>query len=70
MRYVFLGKGDTLPIIIESNLNVHQVECLMEVLKRFKKGIGWNIADIIGILPKICSPKIQVMPDHKPSIEN
>ena len=26
--------------------------------------------DIIGIPPGICSHKIQLMPDHKPSIEN
>ena len=49
MRYVFLGKGDTLPVIIASDLNVHQVESLVEVLKRSKRAIGWTIADIIGI---------------------
>ena len=50
MRYVFLGKGDTWSIIIASDLNVHQVGSLVEVLKRFKKAIGWTIADIIEIL--------------------
>ena len=58
MRYVFLGKGDTLPIIIASDLNVHQVESLVEVLKRSKRAIGWTIADIIGIPPEIRSHKI------------
>ena len=53
MRYVFLGKGDTLSIIIASDLNVHQVGSLVEVLKRFKKAIRWTIADIIGIPPEI-----------------
>ena len=42
----------------------------MKVLKRFKRAIGWTIADIIGIPPGICSHKIQLMPNHKPSIEN
>ena len=42
----------------------------MKVLKRFKRAIGWTIADIIGIPPGICSHKIQVMPDHKTSIEH
>ena len=46
LRYVFLGKGDTLPIIISSDLNVHQVESLVEVLKMFKRAIGWTIGDI------------------------
>ena len=58
LRYVLLGKGDTLPVIISSDLNMQQVECLVEVLKRFKRAIGWTIADIIGIPPSICSQKI------------
>ena len=62
MRYVFLGKGDTLPLIIASDLNVHQVESLVEVLKRSKRSIGWTIADIIWIPPGICSHKIQLIP--------
>ena len=49
---------------------MHQVECLVNVLKRFKRVIGWTIADIIGIPPDICSHKIQLMPDHKPSVEH
>ena len=50
LRYVFLGKGDTLPVIIAlSDLNVHQVESLVKVLNMFKRAIGWTIADIIGI---------------------
>ena len=40
------------------------------MLKRFKRDIGWTIADIIGILPGICSHKIQLVPDHKQSIEH
>lgn len=70
LRYVFLGKGDTLPVIIASDLNVEQVECLVEVLKRFKRAIGWTIPDIIGIPPGIYSHKIQLMPNHKPSIKH
>ena len=50
-------------------LNVNQVEYLVEVFKRFKRSIGFTIADIIGIPPRIHSHKIQLMPDHKPSID-
>ena len=65
-----MGKDDTLPVIIASDLYVHQVESLVKVLKKFKRDIGWTIADIIGIPPGICSHKIQLMPDLKPSIEH
>ena len=70
LMYEFLGKGDTLPVIIASDMNKQQVESLVKVLKRFKRAIGWTIADIIGIPPGICSNKIQLMPNHKPSIEH
>ena len=69
LRYEFLGNGDTLPVIIASDLN-EQVESLVKVLKRFKRAIGWTIANIIGIPAGICSHKIQLMPDHNPSIEH
>ena len=70
LRYVYLGEENTLPVIIAADLNARQVECLVTVLKRFKRAIGWTIADIIGIPPGICSHKIQLMPDHKPSVEH
>ena len=40
------------------------------MLKRSKRAIWCTIADIIGILPGICSHKIQLMPDHKANIEH
>ena len=49
LRYEFLGNGDTLPLIIASGLHEQQVQNLVKVLKRFKRAIGWTIADIIGI---------------------
>ena len=70
LKYEFVGNGDTLPLFIASDLNEQKVERLVKVLKRFKRAIGWTIADIIGINPSICSHKIQLMTDHKPSIEH
>ena len=61
LRYEFLGKGDIFPVIIASELNEQQVESLVKVLKRFKKAIGWTIADIIRIPPGIWSHKIQLI---------
>ncbi|XP_049368425.1 uncharacterized protein LOC125833324 [Solanum verrucosum] len=42
----------------------------LSVLKRFIKVIGWTIADIVGISPGICTHKIQLASDFKPSIEH
>ena len=57
LRYVLLGKDVTLQVTIAVDLNGQQVECLGEVLKRFKLAINWTIADIIGIHLGICSQK-------------
>ena len=70
LRYVFLVKDDTLLVIIARDLNVHQVESLVKVLNMFKRAIGWTIVNNIVIPPGICSHKIQLMPDHKLSIEH
>ena len=51
LRYVFLGKGDTLPVIIALNLNVHQVESLVEVLKGSKEllgGLSWRLLESLS----------------------
>ncbi|XP_076929188.1 uncharacterized protein LOC143593442 [Bidens hawaiensis] len=42
----FLGEGETLPVIIASNLDEAQEEGLLEVLKAHKAAIGWTIADL------------------------
>ena len=69
LRYVFLGRDDILQVIIAADLNGLQLECLVAVLKRFKRAIGQIITDLIGILSGVFH-NIQLMPDHKPSIEN
>ncbi|XP_015161612.1 uncharacterized protein [Solanum tuberosum] len=48
LRDVFLGQNNTLPVIIAADLSEGQVEALTSVLKRFKRDIGWTIADILG----------------------
>ncbi|KAK4706630.1 hypothetical protein R3W88_033821 [Solanum pinnatisectum] len=59
--YVFLGQNSTLPVIIVADLSERKIEALVSVLKRFKRAIGWTIADIIEIPLGICSHKIQLM---------
>ena len=49
LRYVFLGKNETFQVIIAADLNGQQAECLVAVLKRFKRPIVWTIVDIIRI---------------------
>ncbi len=58
LKHDYLGDNKTLPPIIPSSLNANQEKGLMNVLRRYKKAIGWTMADIKGISPSICMHKI------------
>ncbi|XP_015158401.1 uncharacterized protein [Solanum tuberosum] len=68
--YVFLGTNNTLPVILAADVNEEQVQEVIKVLRRYKRAIGWTIADIIGIPPGICTNKIQLEEDCSLSIEH
>ncbi|KAL6327715.1 hypothetical protein AAG906_022974 [Vitis piasezkii] len=44
----------------------NQENCLMEVLKRCKKAIGWKISDLKGISPLVCTHHIYMEEEAKP----
>ncbi|XP_062103624.1 uncharacterized protein LOC133814712 [Humulus lupulus] len=69
LRYAYLGPSSTLPVIISAELSHDQEEKLLEVLRQFKKAIGWTIADIKGISPSLCMHKILLENNEKGSIE-
>ena len=50
LRYVFLGKDDALSVIIASDLNVHQVESLVKVVKGSKELLGGLLRILLGSL--------------------
>ena len=69
LKYVYLGENETLPVIISSYLTLLQEENLVVTLKRHKKAIGWQMADIKGISPTLCMHKILLEENSKNSIE-
>ena len=69
LKYSFLGENETFPIIISSKLDTLQEGKLLHILKMHKKAIGWTIADIKGISPLICTHKIYLEENAKPSRE-
>ncbi|KAL5558579.1 hypothetical protein UlMin_034790 [Ulmus minor] len=69
LRYAYLGEVSTLPVIISAQLTESQEEQLLEVLRKFKKAIGWTLADIKGISPSFCMHKILLEDGSKNSIE-
>ena len=69
LKYVFLGKNNTLHVIISSSLNSNKEMSLVNVLGKYKKAIGWTIANIKGINPSIYMHKILLDDCHINSIE-
>ncbi|KAL5550547.1 hypothetical protein UlMin_000723 [Ulmus minor] len=69
LRYAYLDDSSTLPVIISASLTKEQEAQLLEVLKKFKKAIGWTLADIKGISPSFCLHKILLEDNEKGSIE-
>ena len=48
LRYAFLTSSSKLPVIISSDLTEVQEENLLWILRKYKRAIGWMIADIQG----------------------
>ena len=67
LKYAFLGVEETFPVIISSSLELDQENKLLEILRTHKTAIGWTIADIKGISPLICTHRIHLEEDVKPS---
>jgi hypothetical protein len=70
LKYMLLGDGGVLPVIIFSKLSALHEEKLVQVLKEHKMAIGWTIVDIKGISPSTCMHRILlkegVKPFHQP----
>ena len=67
LQYAFLGAEETFPIIISSFLEMNQENQLLEKLRTHRTALGWTIADIKGISPLICTHRIHLEEDVKPS---
>ncbi|KAL6341596.1 hypothetical protein AAG906_032716 [Vitis piasezkii] len=58
LKYAYLEEDKQCPVVISSALTIHQDDCLLEVLRRCKKAIGWQISDLEMINPLVCTDHI------------
>ncbi|XP_016708064.1 uncharacterized protein [Gossypium hirsutum] len=65
IKYAFLEKDNTLPIIVSNRLSKLEKESLIHVLKNHKEAIGWTIADLKEINPLTCTYKIYLEENTK-----
>ncbi|RVW68111.1 Transposon Ty3-I Gag-Pol polyprotein, partial [Vitis vinifera] len=66
LKYTYLEKNQQCPVVISSSLTSPQEKCLLEVLTRCKKAIGWQISDLKGISPLVCTHHIYMEEEAKP----
>ncbi|RVW31500.1 hypothetical protein CK203_116161 [Vitis vinifera] len=66
LKYTYLEENNQCPVIISSSLTSHQEISILEVLKRCKKAIGWQISDLKGISPLVCTHHIYMEEEAKP----
>ena len=67
LKYAFLGVEEAFPVIISSSLESEQENKLLEILRTHKTAIGRTITDTKGINPLICTHRIHLEEDVKPS---
>ncbi|XP_049344141.1 uncharacterized protein LOC125808482 [Solanum verrucosum] len=70
LRYAYLGTNETLPVILFAELFDLQVDAALRILKRRRKAIGWQMANIHGISVALCMHKIYMEEDHKPKTQH
>ena len=58
LKYAYLEENKQSLVIISSSLTTTQEDCLLKVLRRCKKTIGWKISDLKGINPLVCTHHI------------
>ncbi|MCI16563.1 hypothetical protein A2U01_0037707 [Trifolium medium] len=69
LKYMFLESSQQLLVIISTDLTSQQETCLLSLLKRYKKAIAWQMADIKGIGPTVCMHRILLEENAKNSVE-
>ncbi|RVW25434.1 Retrovirus-related Pol polyprotein from transposon 297 [Vitis vinifera] len=66
LKYAYLEEGNKAPVVISSSLTVSQEDNLLRILRKHKKAI-WQISDLKGISPLICTHHIYMEEGAKPT---
>ncbi|KAL6331794.1 hypothetical protein AAG906_020136 [Vitis piasezkii] len=66
LKYAYLEENEKCPVVISSTLTIDQEDNLLGVLRKCKKAIGWQISNLKGISPLVCTHHIYMEDDAKP----
>ena len=65
--YAYLGEDETFPVVISLHLEKYQERKLLRVLKQHQSAIASTIIDIKGISALVCTRRIFLEDNAKPS---
>ena len=65
LKYAYLEQQDQCPVVISSMLSSSQEGSLLDILGENKQAIGWNITDVKGISPVVCTHHIYLEEEAK-----
>jgi len=66
LKYAFLGPDESLPVIIDSDLDRDQEDKLISLLRENKEALEWTLGDIKGVSPSIVKHRIYLEENAKP----
>ena len=70
LKYAYLREKFTLPMIISVVLTLSEEKKLLRILRKYKTTFEWSIVDKKEINPSICTQKILMEDNYKPSVEH
>ena len=65
LKYAYLEEQEQCPVVISSLLSTAHEGSLLYVLKENKQALGWNIIDLKGISPAVCTHHIYLEEEAK-----
>ena len=70
LKYAFLHNKRPTPVVIGDKLTKSETRRLIAVLQKYRSVIGYSLQDLKGINSILCTHRIPMEPEHKPSREN
>ena len=70
LKYAFLHDNRAKPVVISDKLKESETRRLIAVLEKYWSVIGYSLQDLKGISPNLCTHRIPMEPEHKPSQEH
>ena len=69
LKYAFLNRNLDTPVIISDKLTENESRRLIAVLEKYRSVLGYSLQDLKGISPNLCTHRISMETEHRPSRE-